>query len=917
MRGQRKLSVLLTLVVFGCSVAALAAGGTSARVWTAATGPTITASNHEGQRKINGALDGYTNGDVFTYAEGDTIAFRFALAADGAASGNFQVRFTTNDPSGCLFFLGDSFSLGSIDNNSGVSPTVTLVSTATDADETVVTLHADFSDAGSATINYTLTLSLNAGDCSGSSQHSRLANAPSDGGDFGNIGAQNVPVPANKVLVLPNITVNKLVDRGNGSFVPAFAGEYCFTLDSATTQCTDVNGSTVFQNVSPDGNHTITESQNAGFTFDHGTGTNCTFSGETATAAVAAGRPATGATCTFYNRLLAAPSVTVNKVCSAKAATTDRFAVVLNASPTGDVLDCGGNAQVDPTPGQAYTITEAGAGTPAADLANYSIDYSPGCSGTLINGQTTICTITNTLRAAPVVHVTKVCATDKAAPSDLFQVKLDNNNVGTALDCNGTLDVHPAAGADYSITEGAAGTTDLNNYEAPDYSTDCTGSLAHFGDSASCTITNTRKADPVLTIRKLCPGGKAATGDRFQAKLNGQNAGDPLDCGGSLAAHPGVGTAYSVTEGAAGTTDLANYETPTFDQGCSGTFTHFGDTATCTVTNTLKARPKLTVIKHVINDNGGTAQAASFIITVTGSSPDPKSFPGSETGTAVTMLPGAYSVAEQSPSGYTSSLSAGCSGTLAHFGDTATCTVTNNDVPPSPPPPPPPPPPPAPKIDLAITKVAAPEPVTLGDNLTYTEIVRNNGPDTATNVVVTDSLPSEVTFVSVSATKGSCTGTNAIICMLGTMLKGESISITIVVKPTRIGSITNTAVVAGSQAETNTANNRASVTSTVVGPFTPPSVCYVLTVRPQSLTVGKRTIVKVTIRERGKPVSRVVVVLRGKGIDVRGRTNAAGLVRFTVKPGRPGILQVLVPTHKTCRRQAIGVLGAFTPPVTG
>ncbi|TML24611.1 MAG: hypothetical protein E6G32_03345 [Actinobacteria bacterium] len=273
MRGQRKLSVLLTLVVFGCSVAALAAGGTSARVWTAATGPTITASNHEGQRKINGALDGYTNGDVFTYAEGDTIAFRFALAADGAASGNFQVRFTTNDPSGCLFFLGDSFSLGSIDNNSGVSPTVTLVSTATDADETVVTLHADFSDAGSATINYTLTLSLNAGDCSGSSQHSRLANAPSDGGDFGNIGAQNVPVPANKVLVLPNITVNKLVDRGNGSFVPAFAGEYCFTLDSATTQCTDVNGSTVFQNVSPDGNHTITESQNAGFTFDHGTTT--------------------------------------------------------------------------------------------------------------------------------------------------------------------------------------------------------------------------------------------------------------------------------------------------------------------------------------------------------------------------------------------------------------------------------------------------------------------------------------------------------------------------------------------------------------------------------------------------------------------------------------------------------------------
>jgi hypothetical protein len=36
-----------------------------------------------------------------------------------------------------------------------------------------------------------------------------------------------------------------------------------------------------------------------------------------------------------------------------------------------------------------------------------------------------------------------------------------------------------------------------------------------------------------------------------------------------------------------------------------------------------------------------------------------------------------------------------------------------------------------------------------------------------------------------------------------------------------------------------------------------------------------------------------------------------------MKPTRPGIVLVVVPTHKTCRRQAIGVLGAFTPPVTG
>jgi uncharacterized repeat protein (TIGR01451 family) len=207
--------------------------------------------------------------------------------------------------------------------------------------------------------------------------------------------------------------------------------------------------------------------------------------------------------------------------------------------------------------------------------------------------------------------------------------------------------------------------------------------------------------------------------------------------------------------------------------------------------------------------------------------------------------------------------------------------------------------------------------VTLGDNLTYTEVVTNNGADTATGVVVTDSLPSEVVFVSVSSTKGTCTGTNAITCQLGTMAKGESISITIVVRTTVVGSITNTAVVAGTQADPNTANNRASVTSTVVGPFTPPSVCYRMTIRPQSLTVGKRTIVRITVRERGKPVAGVGVIIRGNGINRRARTNAHGVARFMLKAGQPGILRVLVPTHKTCRRQAIGVLGAFTPPVTG
>src|SRR5207249_10009563 len=89
------------------------------------------------------------------------------------------------------------------------------------------------------------------------------------------------------------------------------------------------------------------------------------------------------------------------------------------------------------------------------------------------------------------------------------------------------------------------------------------------------------------------------------------------------------------------------------------------------------------VIKHVVNNNGATATAANFTMTVTGSSPSPASFAGTESpGTTLTLNAGSYSVSETGPSGYVSSLSASCSGSIA-VGETKTCTVTNDDVQPS------------------------------------------------------------------------------------------------------------------------------------------------------------------------------------------------------------------------------------------
>src|SRR5262249_57931473 len=62
-------------------------------------------------------------------------------------------------------------------------------------------------------------------------------------------------------------------------------------------------------------------------------------------------------------------------------------------------------------------------------------------------------------------------------------------------------------------------------------------------------------------------------------------------------------------------------------------------------------------------------------------------------------------------------------------------------------------------VDLSITKAGSPATQTLGDgNITWTIVVTNNGPSAATGVKIADPMPAGNTFVSVTTTKGTCTG---------------------------------------------------------------------------------------------------------------------------------------------------------------
>ncbi|HYL61358.1 MAG TPA: C25 family cysteine peptidase [Candidatus Methylomirabilis sp.] len=128
------------------------------------------------------------------------------------------------------------------------------------------------------------------------------------------------------------------------------------------------------------------------------------------------------------------------------------------------------------------------------------------------------------------------------------------------------------------------------------------------------------------------------------------------------------------------------------------------------------------------------------------------------------------------------------------------------------------------QADVAITKTASPEPVDQGTNLTYTLQVTNNGPALAVNVNVSDPLPSQVSFASVSTTQGTCTytaATTTVNCALGNVSVGGLVLITINVTANTFSSstlATNTATVSATTSDPNLTNNTSTVTSTIAAP---------------------------------------------------------------------------------------------------
>lgn len=158
-------------------------------------------------------------------------------------------------------------------------------------------------------------------------------------------------------------------------------------------------------------------------------------------------------------------------------------------------------------------------------------------------------------------------------------------------------------------------------------------------------------------------------------------------------------------------------------------------------------------------------------------------------------------------------------------------------------------------VDLAIVKTDAPDPQAAGAPVSYTLTITNNGPATATNVTVSDTLPAGTTFLSGST---GCSGSGpSVSCTVGTLAPGASTAVGITISTPPVPQvITNSATVSASESDPVPANNTETEDTTLVQR----ADVQIVKTGPATATPGSTVVYTLTITNNGPSVADTVTV---------------------------------------------------------
>jgi uncharacterized repeat protein (TIGR01451 family) len=172
------------------------------------------------------------------------------------------------------------------------------------------------------------------------------------------------------------------------------------------------------------------------------------------------------------------------------------------------------------------------------------------------------------------------------------------------------------------------------------------------------------------------------------------------------------------------------------------------------------------------------------------------------------------------------------------------------------------------QADLGITQ-SVPASVLHGQNGTWTVTV-TNGPNPATNVVVTDTF-ANASFVSATSA-GPCTPSGSTVtCAIGSLAANQSVNLTLMLNASSLSTITNSASVSASEFDPNTSNNSVGPASTTVLPAADLSLSNVASSNP--VNAGSPLSFSLTVSNAGPDTT--------SGTASISNTFPAGVTSFT------------------------------------
>lgn len=490
------------------------------------------------------------------------------------------------------------------------------------------------------------------------------------------------------------LTLVKTVTNDNGG--TATAGDFVLSAAGPTTISGASGASAVTNAPVGAGSYTLSEANLPGYA----AGTyRCVING--GAAAVGNSLTLAGgdvATCTIHNDDVGATLTLIKTVTNGNGGSATPSDFTLSASGPTPISGTTGAASVTGAAVHAGTYALSETNLPGYVAGAYSCTINGGAavvgdSVTLAGGDAATCTINNTDQPVSLTLVKQVI-NDHGGTATTADFTLTASGPVTISGISGapTVTQAPVSEGRYTLSEaGRAG------YASGGWS--CSGgSLAGTtltlarGDNVICTIVNDDEGAILTLVKQVVnDGGGTATATDFTLSATGPTSISGVTGGAAITnarVQPGR---YTLGEDS-----VPGYVASDYSCAVNGgtaisgntLLLENGDVAVCTVVND-DTGATLTLIKHVINDDGGTAQVGDFALTASG----PTSITGTTGEASITAVPvsaGTYTLSETNLAGYTArDWSCTVNGAAAVIGarldlaggDRATCTLVNDDEP--------------------------------------------------------------------------------------------------------------------------------------------------------------------------------------------------------------------------------------------